>query len=196
VGVGRRVGNDGYGYEHDFASLSRCNIFRCSAVNGTNGGTPLNLLYLSFYCIPQHHPPLPHPITILPPDLFPPRHPNVSPSHYTMASTRTTNQPFSSSVFDALFSEAVAKYTQQTGKNLLDCPLASKIDGCDSAQSLLFIFHEQAQGFEEVRNGDPNLILWLWSMLNDLYTHLARTSLVSPSNRTVFLFVSSTSLFV
>jgi len=98
-----------------------------------------------------------------------------------MASTRTTTQSSSSSGFEALFNEALAKYTQQTGKNLLDCSLASKIDSCDSPESLFSIFQEQAEEFEKVRNGDPNLILWLRSMLNGLHTLSARTSPVGPS---------------
>jgi len=99
-----------------------------------------------------------------------------------MPSTRTTSLSSSSSVLEALFSKALAEYTQQTGENLLDCPLASKIDSCNSAESLLSIFHERAQEFEEVRNGDPNLILWLRSTLNDLQTLSAKTRPVSPSD--------------
>ena len=99
-----------------------------------------------------------------------------------MASTRTICQSSSSSSVEALLNGALAKYTQWTGINLLDCPLASEIDSCDSPESLLSIFQEQALEFKEARNGDPNLVLWLESMINDLHTLSARTSLVGPSN--------------
>lgn len=106
----------------------------------------------------------------------------------------------SSSDFEALFSLAAALYPERTRgeitrtrKKTLTYPLASKIDGCDSVESLLSIFQEQARKYEQFKNGGPNSILWLRPMLNNLYTLSARFDLVSPSNFAVFLSVSPTS---
>jgi len=65
-----------------------------------------------------------------------------------MSSTRNASKA-SSSNFEALLNEALTKYTQKTGKDLRNHPLASKIDSCKSAKSFLDIFQEQAKEFEE-----------------------------------------------
>jgi len=65
-----------------------------------------------------------------------------------MSSTRNASKT-SSFNFEALFNDALTKYTKKTGKDLRDHPLASKIDSCKSAKSFLDIFQEQAKEFEE-----------------------------------------------
>jgi len=65
---------------------------------------------------------------------------------------------------------ALAKYTKQTGKDLRNHPLAFKINQCDSAESILAVFHEQAQEFDEFRNGNSKLIKWLQPIVSGLYT--------------------------
>ena len=82
---------------------------------------------------------------------------------------------------------ALANYTKQTGKDLRNHPLALKINQCDSAESILAIFHEQAQEFDEFRKGNSKLIKWLQPLVTGLYT-LSNSSalregvnLVSPS---------------
>src|SRR5579863_9903720 len=72
--------------------------------------------------------------------------------------------------FEALFDAALAKYTKQTGKDLRNHPLALKIDQCDSAESILTIFQEQAQEFDEFRNDNSKLIKWLQPVVTGLYT--------------------------
>jgi len=71
--------------------------------------------------------------------------------------------------FDAIFNEAMAKYANQTGHDLRNHPLASKIDACDSAESILAIFQEQAQQFDEFRNGDHRLIKWIQPFVTNLH---------------------------
>jgi hypothetical protein len=59
--------------------------------------------------------------------------------------------PSTSSNFEALFNATLAKYTKQTGNDLRNHPLASRIDSCDSPDSILDIFQEQARAFKEFR---------------------------------------------
>jgi hypothetical protein len=68
---------------------------------------------------------------------------------------------FTSSNFEALYDAALEKYTEQTGKDLRNHPLAHRIERCDSPASLLAVFQEQAQTFDEFRNGDHRIINWL-----------------------------------
>jgi len=93
-----------------------------------------------------------------------------------------------SSNFEAIFNAAVARYTNQTGRDLYDHPLASKVSACDSVESVLAIFQDQAQEFDTFRNGNHKLIQWLQPVVNGLYTLstcpalTTGVSLVSPRN--------------
>lgn len=84
-----------------------------------------------------------------------------------MSSTRNRSET-SSANFEVLLNEALTKYTEKTGKNLRDHPLASNIDRCNSAESFLAIFQQQAQDFDEFRNGDSKLIEWLRPVVDGL----------------------------
>jgi hypothetical protein len=55
----------------------------------------------------------------------------------------------------------LTEYTKWTGKDPRNHPFASKIDIWDSPESILDIFQEQAQAFDEFRNGDAKLVEWL-----------------------------------
>ena len=97
--------------------------------------------------------------------------------------------------FEGIFNAALAKYTNQTGHDLGNHPLASKIDGYDSAESILAVFQEQAKAFHEFRHGDPKLMKWLQPVVTGLYALSASPalsdgiSLVSPPNVLLFLSV-------
>jgi fungal STAND N-terminal Goodbye domain len=80
-----------------------------------------------------------------------------------MSSSSTT-----SSNFEALFNAALAKYTEQTGKDLRNHFPAHQIERCNTPESLLAVFKEQAKTFDEFRNGDHRLINWLQSIVNHL----------------------------
>ena len=96
-------------------------------------------------------------LCIVPPLRPSPATPNITSPDHPMYSTRSASEN-SSSNFEALLDEALTKYTQKTGKNLRDHPLASKIDSSNSAESFLAIFQEQAQEFDEFRKGGSKLI--------------------------------------
>jgi hypothetical protein len=72
-----------------------------------------------------------------------------------------SNPSAASSNFQALFDDALKKYTKRTGQDLRNHPLANAIDSCDSPDAILAIFQEQSRAFDEFRNGDPKLGEWL-----------------------------------
>jgi hypothetical protein len=84
-----------------------------------------------------------------------------------MSSTLVTTS--TSANFDAIFGAALAKYSKRTRKDLRNHPLASKIDACTSAESVLVIVRGQAKAFDDFRNGDPKLIKCLEPIINCLY---------------------------
>jgi len=84
-----------------------------------------------------------------------------------------------SSDFEALFNTALTKYTEQTGKDLRNHPLAHRIGRCNSPDSLLDVFQEQAQAFEEFRSGDRRLTKWLQPIVNCVYALSTNAALSS-----------------
>ena len=84
----------------------------------------------------------------------------------------TSNTTSTSSTFQAIFEAALKDYANKTGKDLhdLDHPLASRLDSCDSPDSILDIFREQAREFDEFRKGDTNLFKWLKPIVTVLHT--------------------------
>jgi hypothetical protein len=102
-----------------------------------------------------------------------------------MSSASKMTSPVSN--FETLFDTALAKYTKRTGQDLRNHPLAAAIDRCNSPDSILAIFQEQSQAFDEFRNGDPKLIKWLGPVVNGLHAISTNTvlsdgaSLVSPN---------------
>ena len=81
----------------------------------------------------------------------------------------SSNTAFTSSNFDTLFNAALAEYTKKTGKDLRNHPLASKINSCNSTDSILHIFQEQAEKFDEFRKGNKKLFNWLGPIIKVLH---------------------------
>jgi hypothetical protein len=94
--------------------------------------------------------------------------------------------------FEGIFNAALAKYANQTGLDLSNHPLTSKVYGCDSAESILAIFQEQAKAFHEFRHGDPKLMKWLQPVVTGLYALSASPALSSG----VSLVSSQSSFFL
>jgi hypothetical protein len=84
----------------------------------------------------------------------------------------TSNTTSTTSNFQAIFDAALKYYAEITGKDLrdLDHPLAFKLDSCDSPDSILNIFQEQAREFDEFRKGDTKLFKWLNPIVKVLHT--------------------------
>jgi hypothetical protein len=101
-----------------------------------------------------------------------------------MSSASTTS---TSPKFEAIFNAALAKYKDQTKMDLRNHPLASKINACNSAKSILAVFQEQANAFDKFRNGNPKLFKWLQPVVTGLYALStnpainASVSFVSPN---------------
>src|SRR6266850_4959474 len=114
-------------------------------------------------------------------------------SHSTMSTPNVTST--TSNRLEAIFNAALVEYTNQTGKDLRNHPLASKIDACDSAEAILDIFQAQAKTFDEFRKGSPKLIKWLQSLVTNLYDLstnpilITTVSLVSATKILCFLTV-------
>jgi hypothetical protein len=95
--------------------------------------------------------------------------------------------------FQTILTDALAKYTKKTGKDLLTEPLATRIRDCNSSDEILVVFQEQAQAFQQFRNGDSRLFKWLSPIVNVLHalaTNAALSvgvSLVSPISLVISL---------
>ena len=59
----------------------------------------------------------------------------------------------SSSQFRAIFDAALVEYTRKTGKNIDADPLTAKLRTCTSPSGVYAVLQEQAQKFDEFRNG-------------------------------------------
>jgi hypothetical protein len=92
-----------------------------------------------------------------------------------------SNTLSTSSNFETLINAALTKYTKQTGKDLRNHPLADRIDSCDSADSILVIFQEQAEAFNEFREGDTKLFKWLKPVVDVLH-RLSTNDVLSGSS--------------
>jgi len=114
--------------------------------------------------------------------------------------TSTSNTTSNTSNFQAIFHAALNDYTKITGEDLsdLDHPLASKLDSCDSPDSILNIFREQARDFDEFKKGDTKLFKWLKPIVEVLYTLSSNkvlgdsVSSVNPASFILIILVTDT----
>jgi hypothetical protein len=59
--------------------------------------------------------------------------------------------------FQELFEAAFREYERQTGNSLANHPLAEKLQGCDSVESVTAVLSEQTEAFGEIRGKDKVL---------------------------------------
>jgi predicted ribosome quality control (RQC) complex YloA/Tae2 family protein len=92
--------------------------------------------------------------------LFPPREPTPAntpfQSHISYSAFGMSDQSGSSHL-RVLFEAALEDYTQQTGIELTEHPLAERLQYSDSVESVTDILREQAQEFQEFREKDKVL---------------------------------------
>ncbi|KAH9003667.1 hypothetical protein EDB86DRAFT_3241000, partial [Lactarius hatsudake] len=74
------------------------------------------------------------------------------------------------SILDAALSQALSGYKKKTGRQLLDYPLATKLQRCDSVNAILAILQDQAEEFQQFRAGDRRLMKWISPVVDVLYT--------------------------
>jgi hypothetical protein len=76
----------------------------------------------------------------------------------------------STSSFQGLFNAALQDYENQTGTKLAEHPLSKKLEACDSVDSIIAIFQEQAQIFRKFKGDDGKIMKSIKSSVNILYT--------------------------
>jgi hypothetical protein len=91
----------------------------------------------------------------------------------------------SSSNFQSIFNASLQAYDNKTKNNLLDHPLATQIQSCDSPNAVLAVLQDLVQQFDQRRTNDERLKNWLNPTVNVLYTFSATlgegVGLVSPN---------------
>ena len=76
----------------------------------------------------------------------------------------------SSSSFQGLFNAALQDFENQTKTELVEHPLAKKLEACDSVDSITAILQEQVRIFGEIRGEDIKIMKSLRSSVDILYT--------------------------
>ena len=105
----------------------------------------------------------------------------------SLPTTSTSSSNFKS-ILDAALSHALREYKEKTGNQLLDHPLATEVQRCDSADAILTILQGQAEAFQQFRSGDQRLMTWISPVVDILFTFsetLGGVAGMVPSLRTV-----------
>jgi hypothetical protein len=79
----------------------------------------------------------------------------------------------SSLKFAAIFEAASNEYKTVTGQDLGTHSVALALEGCNSPDSVLQVFREQAYAFDKFRKGDDKLMSWLTPIVTILFTFSA-----------------------
>jgi hypothetical protein len=74
------------------------------------------------------------------------------------------------SILNAGLSRALIEYKNKTGKPLLDRPLATELQRCDSVDAIKAVFQVQAEAFRQFRDGDKRLMKWINPVVDVLPT--------------------------
>ena len=74
-----------------------------------------------------------------------------------MSSTSSLNA--SSSQFLSIFDAALKEYSQKTGKDIVTDPITAKFQCCSSPDAVLNVLQEEAQAFNDFRNGNGKVQL-------------------------------------
>ncbi|KAH8979868.1 hypothetical protein EDB92DRAFT_2107382 [Lactarius akahatsu] len=85
-------------------------------------------------------------------------------------SSSTPGQTATPSDFKSILDAALTEYKKKTGKGLLDHPLATEVQRCDSVDAIKAIFQGQAKAFQRFRDGDQRLMKWISPVVDVLYT--------------------------
>jgi len=76
----------------------------------------------------------------------------------------------SSSNLQSIFNASLQAYDNKTKNNLLDHPLASQLQSCDSPDAILSVLQDLIHQFDRRRTADERLSNWLNPTVNVLYT--------------------------
>ena len=86
-----------------------------------------------------------------------------------MSSRGQSSNP-SSANFKSILDAALSNYKEKTGKELLNHPIATELQQCDSIDAILVIIQGQATAFQQVRSGDQRLMKRIEPVANALHT--------------------------
>lgn len=86
-----------------------------------------------------------------------------------MSTRNQTNDP-STSNFTAIFDAASQEYKNLTRQDLATHPFATALQGCNSPDSILGAFRDQAQALDKFRKADDKLMASLTPIVNILFT--------------------------
>jgi hypothetical protein len=82
----------------------------------------------------------------------------------------------STSNFQSIFNASLQEYDNRTKNKLLDHPLATKLQSCDSPTAVLSVLQDLIQQFDQRRTSDERLKAWLNPTVNVLYSFSATLS--------------------
>ncbi|KAH9161011.1 hypothetical protein EDB89DRAFT_1914149 [Lactarius sanguifluus] len=92
--------------------------------------------------------------------------------------------------FNVIFEKALKAYKKKTKQNLLDHPLATQLQACDSPAAILAVLQDQVRQFEQSRSSDEGLRRWINPTINVLYAFSATlgegVGLVFPPAKVIF----------
>ena len=87
-----------------------------------------------------------------------------------MSSSTPGQTSIPSSSFKSILDAALSEYKKSTGKELLDHPFATEVQGCDSVDAIKATFQGQAEAFQRFRDSDRGLMRWINPVVDVLYT--------------------------
>ena len=76
----------------------------------------------------------------------------------------------SSSSFQSIFDASLQSYNNKTKNKLLDHPLATQLQSCNSPNAILSVLQDLIHQFDQRRASDERLNKWLNPIVNVLYT--------------------------
>ena len=87
----------------------------------------------------------------------------MSRSHLTASGSSLSN-------FQVIINNALETYQKRTKKNLLDHPLASQIQACNTPGDILAVLQRQIQGLDQSRSANERWTKWLDPTIHVLFT--------------------------
>src|SRR5260370_32660805 len=94
----------------------------------------------------------------------------IAPPHPTSPMASSSS---SSSNFQSIFNASLQAYDNKTKNKLLDHPLATQLQSCDSPIAVLSVLQDLVKQFDQRCTGDERLKTWLNPTVNVLYSFSA-----------------------
>jgi hypothetical protein len=82
------------------------------------------------------------------------------------SSPQTSTLP---SNFKPILDAALSDYKGKTGRELLDHPLATELQRCDTVDAVLAILQDQARAFQQFKDGDQGLMKCIGPLVQVLF---------------------------